>query len=921
MKLITLLTLSVILSLSSCKSKKDFPTKEEVKEDINDSVDDMLSDLDEEDISQIAPIPDPERPKYNPSETRVNDLIHTKLAVKFDWGKHQLHGEATLDFKPFFYPVDSLILDAKGMEIHRVALVPSKNKFVDLPFKYDTSFIRIKLDKTYKRTEKYTVYVEYTAKPDEFEMGGSSAISGDKGLYFINSDSSEAGKPTQIWTQGETEASSRWFPTIDAPNEKTTQEIEITVNKRFKTLSNGLLEFSTDNGDGTRTDYWKQSLPHTPYLFMMAVGDFAIVKDTWKRKNGKKMEVNYYVEPKFEKYAKDIFGETPNMIQYFSDLLGVEYQWEKYSQVVVRDYVSGAMENTTATIHGEFLNKTKRELIDGNNESIIAHELFHHWFGDLVTCESWANLPLNESFANYSQYLWDEHKYGADEAAYNAFNEMETYLALTERSGAVDLIRFGYNDKEEMFDHNSYNKGGRILNMLRSYVGDDAFFSALKKYLTDNKFKSAEIEQLRLAFEETTGEDLHWFFDQWFLAKGHPDLSFSTQVDSLNHTLTVYSYQGQNTTEMPIYKIPVSIDVYTEYNNKVNVKSHTMWIENVRDSIVIVYNSAELKLVNIDAKRVLLADQDFEKTQEEYVFQYYNAPLYLDRKEALVELKNKSDEASVKVYLDALSDPFWHIRELAIRGIRKPVKKQPEAIKTALLKIIDADPKSSVRAAALGALDKYFGKKEDLSAVFEKAANDESYYVTSVAIQILSDDDLDKAYAMAKKLENEESSSIRTTVGDIYARKGVNSDKAFYLKNWTSIGGFERISFLKTYANFLEFQDNATVLEGMNVFKEIAKNGGTMWEKYFSGYQTLLKFRDHYGKQMKDLEAEIKSLEAEGGASSDIILKETEKKEAKKMYTSINDILQELKLNETNKQVLELIDSGASMEFIDEEDE
>ena len=184
-----------------------------------------------------------------------------------------------------------------------------------------------------------------------------------------------------------------------------TQEIKITVGSRYVTLSNGLLLSSKPNGDGTRTDYWKQTLPHAPYLAMMAIGEFAVVKDKWKG-----IDVDYYVEPAYEPHAKAIFGETPAMLDYYSDVLKLPYAWEKYSQVVVRDYVSGDMENTTATIHGEFLHRTDRELLDGDNERIIAHELFHHWFGDLVTCESWSNLPLNESFATYGEYMWLEHR-------------------------------------------------------------------------------------------------------------------------------------------------------------------------------------------------------------------------------------------------------------------------------------------------------------------------------------------------------------------------------------------------------------------------------------------------------------------------------------------------------------------------------
>ena len=415
------------------------------------------------------------RAHYNPSEPIVNKLIHTKLEVSFDWTNTYLLGKATLDFEPYFYPVKEVKLDAKGFDIHKVALVVNGD-MSDLKYTYNNKVITIQLNKEYKRGDRYQLFVDYTAKPNELEKGGSAAITSDIGLYFINPDGADKDKPQQIWTQGETEASSCWFPTMDTPNQKTTQEIYMTVNQKYQTLSNGILVYSSENPDGTRTDYWKQDLPHAPYLAMMAVGEFSKIQDTWTRKDGKKIEVNYYVEKEYAPYARLVFGNTPEMIQLYSDLLGVEYPWAKYDQVIVRDFVSGAMENTTAVIQGEGLYKDDRQVLDGFRESIVAHELFHHWFGDLVTCESWANIPMNESFANYGEYLWFEHKYGRDRADFEALNELQGYLSSVRNGEFKNMIRFDYAEKEDMFDRHSYNKGGRILHMLRKYLGDDAFF-------------------------------------------------------------------------------------------------------------------------------------------------------------------------------------------------------------------------------------------------------------------------------------------------------------------------------------------------------------------------------------------------------------------------------------------------------------
>ena len=364
---------------------------------------------------------------YRASSPRINDLVHTKLEVRFDYDKSWMYGKEWLTLKPHFYPTDSLTLDAKGMDIKEIAIMKGTSKSA-LKYNYDGMQLRITLDKTYKGGEAYTIYIDYTSKPNDVKAQGSAAISDAKGLYFINPKGEDKDKPTQIWTQGETEANSVWMPTIDKPNQKTTDEIYMTVPDKYVTLSNGLLISQKKNADGTRTDYWKMDLPHAPYLFFMGVGDYAIIKDSYKGK-----EVSYYVEKDQAKYARGVFGLTPEMIKFYSDKLGVEYPWPKYAQIVGRDYVSGAMENTSATLHQESAYQNARQLTDGNGwETVICHELFHQWFGDLVTCESWSNITVNESMADYSQTLWMEYKHGKDAGDEEAMQLDEDFLRAIE---------------------------------------------------------------------------------------------------------------------------------------------------------------------------------------------------------------------------------------------------------------------------------------------------------------------------------------------------------------------------------------------------------------------------------------------------------------------------------------------------------
>lgn len=533
---------------------------------------------------------------YRAAEIKINDLVHTKLDVKFDYNKAYMYGKAWITLHPHFYPTDSLNLDAKGMNINEVSVVKD-GKSIPLKYFYDSMNLRITLDRSYKANENYTIFINYVSKPNERTAANIASLLASKGLYFINPRGEEKGKPTQIWTHGEPEFNSCWFPTIDKPNQKTTEEISMIVPEKYVTLSNGLLVSKKKNNDGTRTDTWKMSLPHSPYLFFMGVGDYAIIKDNYKGK-----EVSYYVYKEYAPFARRLFGLTPEMMGFFSKITGVDYPWPKYAQITVKDYVGGgAMENTTATLHGDLAQQDEREFVDENNrEKGIAHELFHHWFGDYVTAESWSNLTLNESFANYGEALWYEYKYGKDEGeALNGIG-LRDYLSSPEDTGK-NLVRFYYDDKENVFDNVSYRKGGRILNMLRNYVGDSAFFKSLHLYLTNNKFKPAEAHHLRLAFEEVTGQDLNWFWNQWYYDAGHPKLSINYGYDSTIKIAKVFIRQTQ---AGKIFKLPIAIDVYGD-NQK---KRYKVWIERTSDTFSFPAN-AKPKLINVDGDKMLICEK------------------------------------------------------------------------------------------------------------------------------------------------------------------------------------------------------------------------------------------------------------------------------------------------------------------------
>ncbi|MCT4562013.1 MAG: M1 family metallopeptidase [Crocinitomicaceae bacterium] len=846
--------------LTACGAPKNKKT-EVAKESSQPVVEEVV--VEEEVLEVVEPA------VYRETETVLTDLIHTKLEVRFDWAKSQMKGLATITAKPHFYATDSLILDAKSMQINAV-----KMDGKDLTFSYANDFLRIHLGRTFTRNQQYTIVVDYIARPEERKEGGSAAITSDKGLFFINPTGEDKTKMTHLWTQGETEASSVWFPTIDSPNAKTSQEIFMTVQDKYVTLSNGKFMGSKKNADGTRTDHWKQDLPHAPYLFMMAVGEFAVVKDEFVRADGTKMPVHYYVEKEWEQYARDIFGETPAMIRFFSDLLKVEYPWDKYHQIIVRDYVSGAMENTGAVIFGEYAYKTKRELLDNNDNSTIAHELFHHWFGDLVTAESWSNLTLNESFANYSQYLWDEHRHGLDEADYQAQKEAEGYFASAQQQGYHNLVWFDYDDKEQMFDGHSYNKGGRILHMLRNYLGDEAFFEGISQYLKKNSFKAAEFHNLRLALEEVSGKDLNWFFNQWYLASGHPVLDVEQAFDPEKKELTVTVKQSQNLEDFPLFKLPIDVAVFDANGKKV----HRIWVDQVENSFTFPV-VGDLKGFIFDNQQMLLAKVRETKSMEQWVYQYYQGERFAARQAALMNGVKDGNAISDKMILDALNDPFWKIRTMAI----EKCKNLSEENKVKALQIVknlavqDAD--SYVRSAAVNYISSNEKGAELITLLQSVIEKDQSYMVIGSALKGFANEDPEKAMMAAKKLESENSSKMLSGICGVYGKYGGKDQVDFMRSALTGgkITGFDQLGAMNAFTLLNSRLDVKDISGSVETYEKLAENGG-YYTKMF-----LPKNIDYLLRGLNEKTQELQAAIEEDTANNDVALADAKRKELKEI--------------------------------------
>lgn len=747
-------------------------------------------------------------PVYNESHRRVVDIVHTSLDLSFDWERKSVMGVAEIILKPYFYPIHEFVLDAKGFDIHSIQ---RKDNNSDLDFDYDGKQITVRLDKIRYHGDEFTIVIDYTAHPTG--TGGSAAITSDNGLFFINED----GKPQQIWTQGETEHNSKWFPTVDKPNERMTTDIKLTVEDRFKTLSNGILVDSKPAGKGKRTDHWKMDQPHAPYLVMLAIGEFVKVEDRWGD-----VPLGYWVEPEFEEDAPYIYENTKEMLTYFSDLIGIDYPWQKYDQIVVRDYVSGAMENTTAVIFGEFVQRKRRDLIDDNNDRIVAHELFHHWFGNLVTTESWSNLTMNEGFANYSEHLWRAHHYGKYEGQAQLFEEKYGYLYSTQTGDLHPLIRFGYNDKEEMFDAHSYNKGGLVLHMLRHELGDKAFFAGLKYYLERNEYSAVEAHDLRLAMEHVSGRDLNWFFNQWFFAAGHPELDIEYSYDTTAQELNIHVKQMQDPElSIPIFQLPATFDLYSPGDT---VRRVEFWLNQREQHFTVENQTTTPYVVNFNPDHVLLAPAEQNHDMAEATHLVNHA----DHVGVILENLQKANPLLIDVER-LLRFPAKDIQLIALDMVQP---SSPSSVLEIVLDLAMNAENSFVREKAIIITGQLGQPLDEVQLISLAQSRELPYRIVNAALMSLNNINPQTSLEVLGTMDVTESPSLATGAASIYAQTRDTQYLAFFEENASGVTGQTAIPFYASYMMLLAELAPDNMMDRASGLMEKGAESSDLFQKY-----------------------------------------------------------------------------------------
>ncbi|NOY78660.1 MAG: hypothetical protein GXO76_12415 [Calditrichaeota bacterium] len=691
-------------------------------------------------ILHAAKIKPMEGPEHHAPD-RDFHIIHYTLKLSFDAPNKTLFAKERLTLTPFHSGVDSVVLDAAKMEIHSVQLVPKTN----LKFKKHPEKLVIYLDQAYSSRDTLDVSIDYTVKKPK------------KGLYFILPK--KGGKNHfEIYSQGEMEDNHYWFPCWDYPNDRASSDVFITIKRPNIAISNGKLVAVTENKtDSTRTFHWKITTPHVSYLTSIVAGNYVKVEDFYK-----KIPVQYYVHPDQKPYAKPTFEKTPRIIEFFSKRIGVEYPYAKYAQSVVDNFMYGGMENISATTLTSATMRDRRSTIDGTSEGLIAHELAHQWWGDWLTCRNWTNSWLNEGFATYFASLWTEHTKGRDALDINMRNTAKVYMAEDSTVYRRTLNWYRYKYPINMFDRHAYDKGAWVLHMLRYVVGDELFWKGLNTYAVTNAKKLVEAPDLKKAFEDGTGKNLYWFFNEWVYSGGYPKFDISkTWVDSLK-ALALHVKQTQvGDTLTTVFRMPVRIRMITGTHKQtarvtLSTADTTFYLPCTRNPDLVIF----------DPGNHILKTVHFNKSKDEWLLQLTRAEYAVDRLDALNALKKsyKDDETVQRAIAARLkSDPFWVLRRESARFLGEV---HPQWAKAELVSAMH-DPKSRVRAEAISALASF--KDTTLVAkIQETFQSDSSYAVESAAIRAIARLDsthalpfLQKALAMDSYNEQIRKAAIR----------------------------------------------------------------------------------------------------------------------------------------------------------------
>ena len=686
------------------------------------------------------------KPHYNPD--RPGQVEHIFLDLTLDIPNQSYEGTCSIQIKPVRSGIDRFTFDAVNLIINSVTVAGAPQHF-----DYDGEQLQVQLTEPTEAGEIVTVAIAYRVKKPQ------------RGLYFIAPDKHYPNKPVQVWTQGEDEDSRFWFPCFDYPGQLATSEIRVRVPKNLIAISNGEL-VKTQEGKDFKIFHWHQKQVHPTYLMTLAVGDFAELRDEW---NGK--PVTYYVEKGKEAEARISMGKTPRMIEFFSEKYGYAYPFPKYAQVCVDDFIFGGMENTSTTLLTDRCLIDERAAIDNRNtESLVAHELAHQWFGDLVVIKHWSHAWLKEGMASYSEVMWTDHEYGADDAAYYLLNEARNYLDEDASRYRRPIVTHVYREAIELYDRHLYEKGACVYHMIRAELGEELFWKAIAQFVNDNAHRTVETIDLLRAIETATGRNLLFLFDQYVFRGGHPDykVAYSWDGDSNLAKVTVTQTQVKDGNSKDLFDLKIAIAFgYTSENPEPQTPNPVIFSVRICDREQSFYFPLEQKptFISFDAKNPTLKTVVLEYPIPELKAQLQHDPDPVSRIYAAEALAKKGGLESVNALAAALQQEFfWGVRVEVVKNLA--TIKLDQAFAGVLIGLKDVDAR--VRRATVEALAavKTADSYKALKPIVEKG--DASYYVEAAAIRALG------SIAGANLMEEKEEKILKLLKSVLKERQGWN---------------------------------------------------------------------------------------------------------------------------------------------------
>ncbi|MFT3908290.1 MAG: M1 family aminopeptidase [Ferruginibacter sp.] len=699
-------------------------------------------------------------PAANHARLSNIDVKHIAIDLRFDWKKKQAYGTTSITLVPTI-ATKNISLDAGMLSIQSITLTNG----TALKFSYDgtdkNDGLAIELDRIYKKDESLMVKISYRTNWVNNADPNNTWGSFGKGIRFFEPTSTVPTKRRQAWSMGYPQSNRYWFPCHDVPNDLRTTEFTATVDESLMAISNGTLVKTINNHDGTRTYHWKMNTPYPNHYTSFVVGEYVDVKQNYKS-----IPLHSFGYPDEKVAVAATTVRLPDMVRYFTELSGINYPYSNYSQVVVQDFAGLSGHSTVPTITDNMIDDYRTHadffyLWDGTE----AHALASQWFGNLISCSDWSDVWLNESFCHYFDGLYTDHKNGHDEFLSYYYPFDITAVLGDWNAGYRHPIVTKHYDNVETFTRDNYasRRGALVLRMLQKQLGDAAWWKAIRYYVKKNAGRQVSTKDLQMAIEESTGQSLEWFFDQWIYKMGLPVFDISKNYDSEKKQLILYIRQTQKTDPADEYpqvdffkgKVDIEIDGHIEQ----------VWIEPKAENIFIFTSAQQPKLINFDYESTWIKEMVFEKSLDELLYQLENDKditgkwWAIDQLVKLHQNEKTTAEEKIKIYngfRNTISgNSYWRLRAYAmskLRSMLKPPLDEPTI--SMLLKLIQNE-KSWIRTGAINSLGMTADAK--YTNIYLKYLNDESDRVINAAATALGKTKSPLAFDALVKLKDKPS--------------------------------------------------------------------------------------------------------------------------------------------------------------------